>query len=192
MPVQLTLPYFLPPGLWDTDPAGAARSTPPLFDYPAVPSETLCHHAKLIGAAGEAFVDSLLMRQGLISLPVPETGTFDRLVLIDGTGLRLQIKTTTHPVDGVYSFAMRKGYQRSPLGCRAYEAADYDLAALVILPENVALFSAEKRAAHRISVRSVAAIRHAPCASLETAFLRLGIALRTPVADVTPPMSTLA
>lgn len=192
MSVQLTLPFFPPPVPCATAPAAPRQPALQLIDYPAVTGETLCHHAKIIGAAGEALVDSLLMRRGLISLPVPETGTFDRLVLIDGRSLRLQIKTTTHAVGGVYGFAMKKGYRGSPQGSRAYEATDYDLAALVILPENIAVFSAEKRGTHRISQRSVGAIRHAPCTSLETALLHLGIALRAPTATAIPPIPTPA
>ncbi len=111
-----------------------ARSIIDLAQYPDVRGEVLCRHARLLGQAGEALVDSLLMRAGITPLRMPEGIPSDRLFLLSQGALTGQIKIQTRPRGDTYVFNLRRGYRGSPAGCRAYERGDFDLAICVILP----------------------------------------------------------
>ncbi len=140
-----------------------------LEHYPSVNPQIIMSHAKTIGLSGELFVDSLLIRHGLTVLPVPESMPFDRLICIDDRHVKIQIKTTTRSRHGYYSFTLQKGHYRSKRGVQRYASDDYDVAALVILPENVVFFSADYRSSHRIAVREVAFLRANPLVSFRRA-----------------------
>ncbi len=116
--------------------------TQDLRDWPHIPAEVVCRHAKQLGAAGEALFDSQMLCFGEIGLPVPEFLSFDRVLLRSPQLLRVQIKTVTMPSDHGYAVTPRKGYRGSPQGMRAYEADEYDLLAIVILSEGVIRYSA--------------------------------------------------
>jgi hypothetical protein len=111
-----------------------ARSIIDLAEYPNVPGDVLCRHAKLLGQAGEALVDSLFMRAGITPLKMPEGLPSDRLFLLPQGTLTAQIKIQTRLRGDSYVFTLQRGYRGSPSGCRAYERGDFDLAILVILP----------------------------------------------------------
>lgn len=111
-----------------------ARSIIDLAPYPNVAGSVLCRHARLLGQAGEAFVDSLFMRAGITPLRMPEGLPSDRLFLLPRMALTAQIKIQTRPRGEVYVFNLRRGYRNSPAGCRGYDRGDFDLAILVVLP----------------------------------------------------------
>ena len=157
-----------------------------LEHYPDVRSELIMSHAKTIGLSGELFVDSLLIRHGLTVLPVPESMPFDRLICIDDRHVKIQIKTTTRSRNGYYLFNLQKGHYRSRRGVQRYASDDYDVAALVILPENVAFFSSDYRSGHRIAVREVAFLRANPLASFRRAIDTV-LATAPPGQDILPP-----
>lgn len=162
----------------------AADASPDIRDYPDVSTEALTAHAKWVGAAGEALVDSLLLRSGIYTAQLPETLPADRLVYHAGRPLRLQVKSTTHPRRGGYTFNVLRGYHRAPSGVRGYAESDFDLLALVVLPENVAKFTAEKALSHRILHREIAPLRAQPLRSLDHALAALGIAPPEAVPDL--------
>jgi hypothetical protein len=111
-----------------------ARSIIDLAQYPDVPGDVLCRHARLLGQAGEAFVDSLFMRAGITPLRMPEGLPSDRLFLLPQGVLTGQIKIQTRARGDTFVFNLRRGYRGSPAGCRGYERGDFDFAILVILP----------------------------------------------------------
>lgn len=172
MPVQLPLVgLMLPPVA-----LRSAASVTALWSFPDLDTGTLCHHAKILGHAGEHFVDSVLLRFGLLPLALPEHSSADRLVLHPDAVLKLQIKTATAERGGAWHFNISKGYSHSPGGLRPYAASDFDLLALVVLPENVVRFSRDRRPAHRILRSEIAGLRADPRASLEEALLSVGLA----------------
>lgn len=185
MPFQLSLPG-LAAGL-PINTANVEQNLTDLWAYPDVPSAALCTHAKLIGAAGEALVDSMLMRLGLISIPLPEAFPADRLILHSEGLISLQIKTCSTARNGVYSFSIQKGYQHSPAGLRNYETGDFDILACVALPENVVLFSAGLRTSCRIRLSEVPGLRRSPRCSLEEAFHSLGISCPASASEMLDP-----
>lgn len=142
-----------------------ARSILDLAAYPDVPAEVLCRHARLLGQAGEAFVDSIFMRAGITPLRMPEGLPSDRLFLLPRMALTAQIKIQTRPRGEVYVFNLRRGYRGSPSGCRCYDRGDFDLAILVVLP----LFA--MRVVHapgpsvRVPVDEIADLQRHPLAS---------------------------
>ena len=170
MPIQLLLP-----GLTPAAPPPPAPPSDDLMMYPEVPSGTLSRHAKLLGRAGEALVDSFLGRWGLLSLPVPECQPFDRLLVIGGTALRAQIKTASVARDGHFNFEVSHGYRGSPTGVRGYAAGSFDLLILVMLPHNAVMFSADLGRRHRIAVTDIPRLQAAPRASLGRALVDLGL-----------------
>ena len=173
MPHQMPLPGIdLPVPLVPSATPDADRTA--LQDYPHVPSHVLCQNAKQIGGAGEALFDSLVMRYGLDSLPMPESAAFDRMLLVGNLSVRVQIKTTSVPVGRAYSFTMSKGYRGSPQGVRSYAAGDFDLAACVILPANAVWVTAEKREGYRVDVTAIPGLVADPFASLRRALADLG------------------
>ena len=123
----------IPPLSAGTD-ESIARSIIDLAQYPDVPGDVLCRHARLLGQAGEAFVDSLFMRAGVTPLRMPEGLPSDRLFLLPQGALTAQIKIQTRARGDTYVFSLRRGYRGSPAGCRGYKRGDFDLAILVILP----------------------------------------------------------
>lgn len=146
-----------------------------LWPFPEVPHYVLSRHAKMLGQAGEHLVDSLLCRYGLISLPVPEVLPVDRLVVHPDRLVRIQVKTSSSCRDGAYHFSLHKGYQRGPTGIKPYAPNDFDIAAFVVLPENVVLFTASKQASCRIPISEIAHLRARPRDSLDEALLELGV-----------------
>lgn len=162
----------------------AARS---LWNYPELPGSVICEHAMLIGSAGEALVDSLLLRHGLLPMHVPGNLSSDRLVYTTGGLVRIQIKTCSMPRDGAYSFHVGKGYRNTPQGVRAYAADDFDVLALVCLADDAILFTEELRSDFRIPVRMVPGLRSDPRASLEQALFGIGIDLTADAADIAVP-----
>lgn len=148
-----------------------------LWPYPDCSTESLQHNAKPIGQAGELFVDSMLTRFGLTVLALPENQPSDRLVLVGDVALYLQVKTVTRPNGGRYGFQIARGYHRAPSGVRPYDPDAFDLLALVVLPENVVMFTAERRGHHGIPVRAIPSLRARPRDTLEEALRHLGVPL---------------
>ncbi len=157
-----------------------------LEDYPHVSPKTISRHAKRIGRAGEFLVDSILTRYGDLILSAPEDQPFDRVIRRGDQLVTLQIKTSARAVDGFFRFSMKKGYAGSPGGIRSYGASDYDIAALVALPENVVLFSADRRESHRIGLDQIDALRAAPRASYLRALEEIGL-LEPDELEAVPP-----
>lgn len=172
MPVQ-------PPlcGLEDLFEPPSRTATSEIWDYPDVPADVLMANAKWLGLSGEHLVDSILLRFGLYTTPLPETLPADRMLFLPGGPLRVQIKTTSSLRVHGYSFCVSRGYHRAPSGVRPYEPSDFDLVALVVLPENVVKFSAEKRQSHTIAHREIPVLRAYPRRSLDHALTALGIPL---------------
>jgi len=142
-----------------------ARSILDLALYPDVPGEVLCRHARLLGQAGEAFVDSLFMRAGITPLRMPEGLPSDRLFLLPRMTLTAQIKIQTRPRGEVYVFNLRRGYRGSPAGCRGYTPGDFDLAILVVLPLLSIKVVHAPGATVRIPIAEVADLQRHPLAS---------------------------
>ena len=183
MAIQYRLPGLLP-----QEQANPCRLGPGhvLWPFPHVPAETLCAQANLLGSAGEALVDSILLRHGLIPLAVPAGLAVDRVVVHPCGLFRLQIKTTaTRRADG-YAVNAERGYRGSPQGRRGYDADDYDMLAIVALPDDVVRFMTEVRPRHRIHLTEITGLRQDPRASLETALIRIGL---DPDADDDDPAS---
>lgn len=158
-----------------------------LWDYPHIPGSVVCEHAMLIGSAGEALVDSLLLRHGLLPMHVPGNLTSDRLVYTPGGLVRMQVKTCSMPRDGVYSFHVGKGYRNTPQGVRAYGPDDFDVLALVCLADNAVFFTHELRPDFRIPVSAIPSLRAAPRASLEEALINIGIDLTGDASEAAVP-----
>lgn len=172
MPVQMPLANLTLPPVALRDAAAVSA----LWSFPDLDTGTLCHHAKILGEAGERFVDSMLLRFGLLPLALPEHSSSDRLVLHPSAVLKLQIKTATARRANAWHFNISKGYNHSPGGLRPYADGDFDLLALVVLPENVVRFSRDRRASQRIMRSEIAGLRADPRASLEETLLALGVA----------------
>ena len=102
--------------------------------------------------------------------------------------LRVQIKTRNVPSGPGYHFEIRKGYQRGPVGTKPYRPSDFDLLALVVLPESVIRFTAEWRPSHVVAVAEIPGLRQRPRASFDDALRDLGIpeAIPEPAPDMTP------
>lgn len=171
MPFQPSLPGLLsrPPSCL---PPGSHR----LWSFPDLPGIECSRHAKILGLAGECLADSMLMRYGLSVMRLPEFSGVDRLILHPDRILRLQIKTTSTRRNGAWVFQIHHGNGRSPKGLRPYDPGAFDLMALVVLPENAVVFTAEARRSIRISDRELTALQRDPRGSLETAFRSLDLA----------------
>ncbi|MBM2578170.1 hypothetical protein JQC91_17825 [Jannaschia sp. Os4] len=165
-------------------PVVAAQS---LWNFPNVRGETICANAVLVGTAGEALVDSLLMRHGLLPMPVPGNLASDRLVYTPGGLARIQVKTCGTPRDGGYTFSIGKGYRNGPGGVRAYDVDAFDILALVCLADDAVLFTHEMRSDLRIPTRAIPGLRADPRASLEEALIGIGIDLTADASDVAAP-----
>lgn len=140
-----------------------------LGGYPNVAPDAVCRRARLIGLAGEALVDSLLLRHGLHPSPLPDGASADRLIPLGQRTVRIQIKTRTHPGPRGYGFRMRKGYRGNPLGTRAYEVGDFDIAALVALPANVVFFTCAQGINLTVPLSAIPDLAARPLDSLDTA-----------------------
>ena len=156
-----------------------ARSEPALSnaleDYPHVSPKTISRHAKRIGRAGEFLVDSILTRYGDLILSAPEDQPFDRVIRRGDQLVTLQIKTSARAVDGFFKFSMKKGYAGSPGGIRSYGAMTTTSPRSSLLPENVVLFSADRRELHRIGLDQIEALRERPRASYLRALEEIGL-----------------
>ena len=152
------------------------QSVHQLAHYPDVTPDVLCRHARAIGQAGEALVDSLLLRHGLVTAHLPDGNCADRLLLLSDRSLKLQIKTRTSPGSRGYVFRMQKGFRASGGGCRPYEAGDYDIAALVALPINAVMFTADQSATLTIPHGCLPKISADPLCSLASALSDLDAA----------------
>ena len=170
MAIQLTLR-----GLVLSTPPPAVLTARPLWGFPDIAAADLCENAVLVGAAGEALVDSLLLRHGLLPLAMPGSLSCDRIVWMPGGAFRLQVKTTVNARGGSFTFNAARGYRGAPQGRRAYGEDDYDVLALVALSEDVVAFTAEVRSHHRIPVAAVPGLRADLRATLTEALLRLGL-----------------
>ena len=121
----------------DPDPAIA------LADFPDVPPGTLSHHATMIGQAGAAVVDSILLARGIAVMTAPDGRPWDRMALLHDEAVTIQVKTTTHvQPTGSYAWNVSCGYRNSPRGRRAYGRRAFTLLACVILPVSAVVFHA--------------------------------------------------
>ena len=157
-----------------TDPATPADT---LWSYPDCAALTLQQNAKMIGFAGELFVDSVFARLGLHSSSVSEGLPYDRLLLVDGEGIPIQVKATTNTQSGAFRFSATQGYRRSPRGVRPYSEDAFDILALVALPENAVFFTASKALTHCIPMAQVPMLRARPQITLAQALRSLGHAV---------------
>ena len=149
------------------------QSVHQLVHYPDVTPDVLCRHARAIGQAGEALVDSLLLRHGLVTAHLPDGNCADRLLLLPNRSLKLQVKTRTSPGSRGYVFRMQKGFRASGDGCRPYDVGDYDIAALVALPINAVMFTSDQGATLRIPHERIPQISADPLCSLASALADL-------------------
>jgi hypothetical protein len=184
MPQQLPLPGFHLP----ERPTEARIARTALAHYPDLDGPTLSRYGKQLGASGELLFDSLMMRLGERVVPADEHEHFDRVLWLPDIFLRVQIKTRTVPSGVGYHFEVRKGYQRGPLGTKPYARADFDLLALVVLPESVIKFTAEWRPSHVVPMHEIPGLRRSPRVSLDHALRDLGIPESIPgqAPDTTP------
>ena len=180
MPQQLHLPGFHPPDR----PVEARTARAALARYPDLSGATLSRYGKQLGTSGELLFDSLMMRFGERVVPADEHEHFDRVLWLPDRFLRVQIKTRNVPSGPGYHFEIRKGYQRGPVGTKPYERADFDLLALVVLPESVIRFTAEWHPSHVVAMADIPRLRRHPRASLDDALRDLGIPEAIP--DTTP------
>ena len=160
---QMLLPGLLPPV--EPPPLRAVSAPTEMIDYPDIPGTIRATHAKRIGAAGERLTDSLLIRWGFHPLEAPESEPYDRLLFVGDDPIKVQVKTVTHPRGGFFTFTLEQGYRRSPGGRHKYRHGAYDIAALVVLPENVIYFSADPRRVQRVATTEIAYLRRKPQAS---------------------------
>ena len=100
---------------------------------------------------------------------------FDRVLWLPDRFLRLQIKTRNVLSGCGYYFDIRKGYQHGPVGTRPYARSDFDLLALVVLPEGVIRFTAGCRPSHLVTAAEIPALRQCARASLDDALRDLGL-----------------
>ena len=142
---------------------------PALVDYPHVSGRVRAQEAKRIGAAGERLVDSYLIRWGFHPFEAPESEPFDRLFLVSDHLLRMQVKTVTYPKGRAYLFPMEQGHTKCVGGRHKYAHGAFDIAALVILPEDAIYFTSEMRGIHRVAISELPHLRARPQASCLTA-----------------------
>lgn len=182
---QLTLPGF---PLHHADPSPTAARE--LRDWPDVPFEVVCRHAKQLGAAGEAIFDAFMLMFGEIAAPVPESFHFDRILVRRPFSLRVQIKSVIMPSAQGYSVEPKKGYRGSPQAMRAYADDDFDLLAIVILRESVIRFTSEKQQRFNIPLSAIPQLRAQPRRSFDEALQDLQArANADPYGDAFPTFS---
>lgn len=146
-----------------------------LLQFPQIDTDTLRHHGKEFGRAGELLVESVLLSLGVQSVSVAEHSPFDCVVFLKQGVLRVQVKTATRPRAGCFNFNVSRGYHRSPHGVRRYSESDFDLLALVCLSENVVKFTADRRRSQTIGIEEVESLRRRPGLSFEAALSDLGV-----------------
>lgn len=166
-----------PPGLKQRPRSREMARAASLTDYPDVDRRVLCLRAKALGQAGELLVLSKLTRLGETVFQAGDGLPYDVLMPRLEMTVRVQVKTTTLPQNGSYRFEMRKGYRNNPQGTRPYGTDDYDIAALVILPLDLVIFTAEKLASHRIAAHRLEVLSATSRHSLSKAFDALGLSL---------------
>lgn len=171
MPHQFRLPGFLPPA----PPPECRDAREALRDYPNIPGHVMCRFGKQLGAAGELLFDSVMMRLGERFVSCAEHEPFDRILWLPEGFVRVQVKTRHSMTGDSYVFDIKKGYQRGPNGTRPYERSEFDMLALVILPEGVIRFTSEWRNTHRIRMCEIPRLRARPAESLLDAFNGLGL-----------------
>lgn len=146
-----------------------------LWNFPDISPKDRQLHARALGQAGEALCDSVLLRFGLLPMLPPEHLPFDRLLTAGDLTARVQIKTAAVPTAGTWSFSMKRGYQGSPSGTRAYQPGDFDIAALVCLSENSVIFTTQTGPWFRFSQAEVTAAARDPRATLAQSLADLGL-----------------
>ena len=144
-----------------------------LAPYPFVTPEAISRRARMIGLAGEALVDSLLLRHGLQPASMPDGASADRLIPFARRSIRLQIKTRTQAGPRGYSCKMLKGYRNTPQGVRASDDGDFDIGALVVLPLNAVVFTASQHTHLTIPVSLFQKMASNPLRSLDIALTAL-------------------
>ncbi|MHA7888712.1 PDDEXK-like family protein [Roseicyclus sp.] len=171
---QLLLPGIILP----TRPAEPRDARDALAAYPDMSTADLCRYAKWLGASAEMTVDALFLRLGERVFPAPEHERHDRVwILPDGTPLRVQVKTRhTRTPAGDYLFDLKQASERGATGRGPYSATDFDILAMVALPEMVVRFTADWQTRHTIYANECPALRRHPRASLDEALMRLGFA----------------
>lgn len=173
MPHQLSLALGLAspkPSFCPLDRGGSS-----LLDYPYLHADTICAHAKELGLAAELLVDSTLARLGISYASFGEHSAYDRVIWTADRCLRLQIKARHRATERAYVFDIKKGYQRGPTGTKPYEPGEFDILALVALPEKAVRFTAEWRSSHRITLCEIPRLRARPAESLMEALEHLGL-----------------
>ena len=181
MPHQPFLPGLSAPAT----PPAASQMSASLLHYPDVSAKALCENAKTLGHAAELLVDSVFARLGLIAASFAEHSRFDRMIWIGTTCLRVQIKGRHRMTDGAYHFDIKRGYQRGPNGTRDYDRGDFDLLALVGLPDDVVKFTALWSKSHVIRGHEIPGLRNAPGSSLRQALSDLGLSGTAPAPSAT-------
>lgn len=171
MPHQFLLPGFQPPA----PPPELREAREALRDYPDISGTVMCRYGKQLGTAGELLFDSLMMRLGERSIRCDEHEAFDRILWLPDGLVRVQIKTRHSMTGDSYVFDIKKGYQRGPTGTKPYERSDFDLLALVVLPEGVIRFTHEWRGSHRIRMSEIPHLRARPAESLLQALDGMGL-----------------
>jgi hypothetical protein len=157
------------PGLSLATPNTRHSVSDDLRDWPDVSASAVCRHASLLGAAGEAMFDAQMLVFGEISVNVTESLPFDRVLLRQPRSLRVQVKSTIIPNEHGYSLTPKCGYRRSSNGMRRYHEDDYDLLAIVLLKENVILYSAEKAARFTVHFSEIERLRRRPRETFDAA-----------------------
>lgn len=144
-----------------------------LQNWPNISSETVCRHASLFGAAGEAFFDYQMLLFGEVSMNVTESLPYDRLLMRHPFSLRVQVKSLVIPRENGYRIIPKCGCRRSSLGMRAYHEDDYNLLAVVLVQENVAFYTAEKAPRIMIPFADIEPLRQRPRATFDAALQSL-------------------
>jgi len=181
MPHQPFLPGLSAPA---TAPA-ASHMSASLLQYPHVSAQALYENAKTLGHAAELLVDSVFARLGVPAASFPECSRFDRVIWIGTTCLRVQIKGRHRMTEGAYHFDIKRGYQRGPNGTRDYDRGDFDLLALVGLPDDIVKFTARWAKSHVIRGHEISGLRACPGASLRQALSDLGLSGTAPAPSAT-------
>lgn len=172
MPHQFMLPGFAPPAR----PLEFREAREALRNYPDIPGTTMSRYGKQLGTAGELLFDSLMMRLGERSIECAEHEPFDRILWLPDGFVRVQIKTRHTMTNGSYVFDVKKGYNRGPNGTQSYNRSEFDILALVVLPEDVIRFTSEWRNTHRVKLSEIPQLRTRPADSLHEALEGLGMA----------------
>lgn len=170
--MTLLSPQFpLPAIRIGTAPIGSPEAD--LRDYPFIDAAAKCRHAKLLGASAEFLVASVLCRYGRETWTGPDGSAVDRLIQVLDRPVKIQVKHTSTIKKSSYSFSMTRGYRNTGSGLRPYDAVDFDVAALVVLPLNAVYFTAEKRDRYRVGQAAIEAALQHPLQSFEQALADL-------------------